>query len=163
MASGRLMTGVRKALANLCFALGALALLVAMASDAAAVAGRHAGLPFLGAIELVQACVVVATSSAMVGATLSGAHATVHILLERVSVRVRRGLQAFAAVMGAACFAWLAAGSIWIVSDLWGGHERTELLGLPIMPLRLFWCASALLMVVLFAVRAVASARGRDE
>ena len=76
---------------------------------------------------------------------------------------MRRFLGAFGAVMGAACFALLAAGSIWIVRDLWGGHEQTELLGLPIMPLRLFWCASATLIVVLFLSRAVGSAKGADE
>jgi TRAP-type transport system small permease protein len=157
------MTGMRDLLARLFFVLGAMALLVAMAADATAVLGRHIGLPFLGAIELVQACVVIATSSAMVGATLSGAHATVHILLERVPDGVRRGLLAFGALMGAACFALLAAGSIWIVSDLWGGHERTELLALPIMPLRLFWCASALLMVSFFLLRAVRSLKGAAE
>lgn len=150
---------VREALARLFFVIGAGALLVAMASDAAAVVGRHVGLPFLGAIELVQACVVLATSSAMVGATLSGSHATVHILLERASPGARRALEVFGALMGAACFALLAAGSVWIVSDLWGGHEQTELLRLPLMPLRLFWCASALLMVVLFVVRAFGGSR----
>lgn len=156
------MTWVREGLARLFFALGAAALLVAMTADAAAVIGRHVGLPFLGAIELVQACVVIATSSAMVGATLSGAHATVHILLERVPERARRGLTAFGAAAGAACFALLAAGSAWILRDLWGGHEQTELLALPIAPLRLFWCASAALIVLLFLVRAVRSVRGSE-
>jgi TRAP-type C4-dicarboxylate transport system permease small subunit len=147
------MTGIREALTRLFFALGALA----------AVVGRHIGHPFLGAIELVQACVVVATSSAMVGATLSRSHATVHILLERASPRLRRGLELFAAAAGAACFGLLAAGSIWIVRDLWGGHEQTELLHLPIMPLRLFWCASALLMIVLFAVGVRGAPGEHDE
>ena len=99
----------------------------------------------------------------MVGATLSGAHATVHILLERAPEGARRGLNAFGALMGAACFALLAAGSVWIVRDLWGGHEQTELLALPIMPLRLFWCASALLMVVLFLFRAAGAMKGGGE
>lgn len=156
------MIRIREALARLFFVLGALALLVAMAADATAVVGRHVGLPFLGAIELVQACVVIATSSAMVGATLSRSHATVHILLERAGPRMRRALELFGAAMGAACFALLAAGSIWVVHDLWGGHEQTELLRLPIIPLRVFWCASALLMVLLFVVRA-ASPREREE
>jgi TRAP-type C4-dicarboxylate transport system permease small subunit len=156
------MSGVRATLARISFALGAAALLIAMAADAAAVAGRHLGIPFLGAIELVQACVVVATSSAMVGATLSDAYATVHILLERASPAIRRVLAAFAAAMGALCFALLAAGSIWIVRDLWGGHEQTELLALPVTPLRCFWCASALLMVLLFLARMATSLRSGE-
>jgi TRAP-type C4-dicarboxylate transport system permease small subunit len=159
MSSAPPMNLIRDGLARLSFVFGAIALLVAMATDAAAVVGRHLGLPFLGAIELVQACVVIATSAAMVGATLSGAHATVHIILERVSPGARRVLLVFAAAIGAVCFAILSVGSLWIVHDLWGGHEQTELLGLPIMPLRLFWCASALLMVVLFVGRLMASLR----
>lgn len=154
------MTSIREVLARLFFTLGAIALLVAMLSDAAAVLGRHVGFPFLGAIELVQASVVIATSSAMVGATLSNAHATVHILLERAPGALHRLLLGFGGAMGAACFAMLAAGSIWIVRDLWGGHEQTELLGLPILPLRLFWCASACLMVVLFLSRPSGGAKG---
>lgn len=153
-------SGLQRGLSGVSFAIGAGALLVAMAADATAVVGRHLGHPFLGAIELVQACVVVASSSAMVWATLSGAHATVHILLERTGARLRRALGAFGALTGAACFAYLAAGSLWIVHDLWGGREQTELLGLPIAPLRLFWCASALLMTGLFLARALSSHDG---
>lgn len=157
------MTFLQQGLARVSFALGALALLTAMLADAAAVVGRHIGLPFLGAIELVQACVVVATSSAMVWATLSHGHATVHILLERVPRRMRRLLEAFGAAMGAVCFAVLAAGSVWIVRDLWGGHEQTELLALPITPLRLFWCACAVLMTLLFLARALAPPKETDR
>jgi TRAP-type C4-dicarboxylate transport system permease small subunit len=139
------------------FWLGAAGLLVAMASDAVAVIGRHIGLPFLGSIELVQACVVVASSSAMVCATVLGAHATVHILMERVGARGRALLEAFGAGLGAVCFLALAIGSIWVARDLWGGHEQTELLTIPLMPLRLFWCASALLIAGLFTAKAVRS------
>lgn len=149
------VAGLRGGLARVSFLLGAAALLSQMVADAVSVIGRHVNHPFLGAIEIVQACVVVASSSAMVGATLSGAHATVHILLERVSPRARRGLEALGDLTGALSFAFLAAGSLWIVHDLWGGREQSELLGLPIMPLRLFWCASAVLMVTLFASRMV--------
>ena len=144
-------------LARVFFVLGAAGLLTAMASDAIAVIGRHIGRPFLGSIELVQACVVVASSSAMIGATLTGSHATVHIVLERLPPRARAGLETYAALMGAICFAGLCAGSAWIASDLWAGGERTELLGLPIVPLRLFWCASAAIVCALFLKRAAAA------
>lgn len=154
---------VRNGLSRFSFAIGAVALLTAMAADAAAVIGRHVGHPFLGAIELVQACVVVASSSAMVWATLGRAHAMVHILLERTGPRVKRVLGAFTALTGAACFAYLAAGSLWIVHDLWDGQEQTELLGLPIAPLRLFWCASAVLIVGLFLAQCLPNRDGPDH
>ena len=126
-----------------------------MASDALAVAGRHVGRPFLGSIELVQAAIVVAASAAMVGATLNDGHAKVHILMERLSPPVRRRFQAVADLVSGVFFAALAVGSIWLVVDLWRGGEETELLGIPLKPLRLAWCASAILAAALFAARAV--------
>lgn len=143
-------TGAGGLLTTASFLLGSAGLLVAMAADAVAVAGRHLGIPFLGSIETVQAAVIVAASSAMVGATLAGAHATVHIVTERLSARGRRRVQSVADAVSAIFFAALAAGSIWLVIDLWHGAETTELLGLPLKALRLFWCASALLIAGLF-------------
>lgn len=144
----RFGTGGRLATAS--FLLGSAGLLVALAADAIAVAGRHLGVPFLGSIETVQAAVIVAASAAMVAATLGRAHATVQIVTGRLSADGRRRVEAFTDAASALFFAVLAAGSIWIVVDLWDGAETTELLGLPLKPLRLFWCASALLMAGLF-------------
>ena len=52
------------------FVVGSMGLLGAMSADALAVLGRHVGLPLLGSIEIVQACVVLVASAAMIGATL---------------------------------------------------------------------------------------------
>lgn len=153
--AGARPSGIAGVLTTISFVLGSIALLLAMTTDAAAVVGRHIGVPLLGSIELVQACVVVAASSAMVGATLSRTHATVHILLERVSPGAKAVLERFGDLLSALLFAFLLAGSAWIASDLWDGHERTELLHLPLMALRLFWCASAALILGLFLIRAV--------
>jgi TRAP-type C4-dicarboxylate transport system permease small subunit len=136
------------------FLLGSAGLIVALAADAIAVAGRHLEVPFLGSIETVQAAMIVAASSGMVGATLGRAHATVHVVTERLPARARRLFQRVADSVSALFFAALAAGSIWLVVDLWYGAERTELLGLPLKALRLVWCASALLIAGLFAVLA---------
>jgi TRAP-type C4-dicarboxylate transport system permease small subunit len=141
-------------LSRVFFFVGAAGLLTAMASDATAVIGRHLGIPFLGSIELVQASVVLATSSAMIVATLVGAHATVHVLLDRLPARARGVLEVFGSLAGLACFALLASGSAWLAKDLWAGGERTELLGIPILPLRLFWCAAAFIVCCLFGLRA---------
>jgi hypothetical protein len=72
------------------FFIGSAALLLAMSIDAVAVLGRHLGWPLLGAIELVQACIVLAASAAIIVATLRGAHARVHILTERLPERWQR-------------------------------------------------------------------------
>ena len=132
------------------FLAGAAGLLAAMGLDAAAVVGRHIGLPLLGSIELIRAAVVIAASSALVGVTLGESHATIHLLTERLPPGVRAALARATSLVCAAFFAWLAAGSIWVTAELWDGAEASEVLELPYKPLRLFWCASVLLVLVLF-------------
>lgn len=141
-------------LQRLSLAIGSIALLAAMATDALAVAGRHAGIVVLGSIEIVQACIVVVATSALVAATVLGAHARVLILLEKVSLGTARRLDRFADAASALVFVWLAAGSIWLASDLWSGVEITELLHIPLRWLRLVWIAGTVLIAALFAIRA---------
>lgn len=132
------------------FVAGASGLLATMSLDAAAVVGRQVGFPLLGSIELIRAAVVVAASSALVGVTLGDSHATIHLLTERLPPAWRAALARATRLVCAAFFAWLAAGSIWVAAELWDGGEASELLELPYKPLRLFWCGSVLLVLVLF-------------
>lgn len=135
--------------------IGAVALLLAMATDALAVAGRHIGFTFLGAIEIFEACVVVAATSAIVIATIDGTHARVRILLEQVGKRTARGLDRAADAVGAVIFLVLIAGSIWLAADLWNGHEVTEVLNLPVRWLRVFWIGGAVLTMLILTAGAV--------
>lgn len=148
---GRVLT----LLARASFLAGAAGLLLAMAVEAVAVLGRQLGFPVLGSIELVQACVVLMGSSALVGTTLQERHASVHLLTERLPPRPREGMRRLASAASAAFFALLVVGSLILVRDLWEGDERSELLGLPYAPLRLLFVASAALIVLLFARAAV--------
>ena len=111
---------------ELLFYLGAGALLFAVAVDAIAVIGRHIGKPLLGSIELMQASILIASSSAIVSATLADKHAVVHLLIDRLSPRAREIMGRVHAVLCAIFFAALAAGSIWIAYDLRGGNEESE-------------------------------------
>lgn len=138
-------------------AAGTCALLAAMSVEVLAVIGRHTGRPLVGSIEIVRACVVLATSSAIVAATALKAHASVHLLTERLSETSRARLARLGDLVSAVIFAVFAAGSIWIAAEIWPGDERTQLLGLPIAPLRAYWCAAAALTAALF----LASALGR--
>lgn len=133
---------------------GSGALLLAMATDALAVAGRHLGISLLGAIEIVEACVVVAATSAIVIATIDGTHARVRILLEQVGEGVADALERMASLASALIFLVLIAGSIWLAADLWNGHEVTEVLGLPLRWFRLFWIAGTLVTAAIFVARA---------
>jgi TRAP-type C4-dicarboxylate transport system permease small subunit len=146
---------IARLLTRVSFGLGAFGLLGAMLIDSGAVVGRHLGLPLLGSIELVEACVVLMASASLVGTTLEKGHASVHILTQRLSAAGRARLQRAADLLSALFFASLALGSLVVASDLWGGDERTELLGLPLMPLRALWCVSAIGIVALLLAAAV--------
>ncbi len=137
------------------FYLGAAGLLLAMTVDAVAVVGRHIGWPLLGSIELVQAAILVASSTAMLSATLAGKHATVHMLMDRLSARSRAVMQKTHALLCALFFLALAWGGIWILSDLWHGYEESEVLHIPFMPLRVISIIAVLGVALTFVLRLV--------
>jgi len=136
------------------FFTGSAGLLLATATDALSVLGRHTGIPLLGSIEVVQCARLLIASSAMIGATLLRAHASVHIFTERMRPDTVRKLDRATSLMGAALFAIMVAGSVWVFADLWPGHERTELLHIPSWPLRAIWIAAACTVCGLFVAQA---------
>ena len=127
----------RPAAPRLLVVVGGAALLIALAVDALAVIGRHVGLPLLGSIELVQAAVLVSGSVALLVATLAGVHARVHLLVDRLPPGWQRLLLRTGHVLSALLFLAFTAASLWIASDLWQGHEQSELLRIPYRPLRI--------------------------
>jgi len=126
------------------FYLGGIALLFAMAVDTLAVVGRHIGMPLPGSIELVQAAILVASSAAILSATLAGKHARVRLVMNRMKGGPLAALQRVQAVFSVLFFCALAAGSIWIFVDLWGDYEESEVLHIPIAPLRVVCIVSVL-------------------
>jgi TRAP-type C4-dicarboxylate transport system permease small subunit len=119
--------------------LGGLALFAMIGVDFASVVARHLGLRFLGSIEIVQLCIVVAVGSALVAATLTGAHASVHLLVSRVNPAWRARLERLSEAATLLAFALLCAGGLWVLADLWPLDERSDLLRLPFAPARVFW------------------------
>jgi TRAP-type C4-dicarboxylate transport system permease small subunit len=148
--------GVAGRLARISFALGAIGLLGAMSIEATAVIGRHIELPLLGSIELVEVCIVLMASASLVGTTLERGHASVQILAERLPARPRTVLRRATDTLCALFFGLIVIGSGMVVADLWHGDERSELLAIPIVPLRLVWCASAVGVVASFVSQALA-------
>ena len=145
-------------LARFGYVIGSIGLLVAAASDAIAVAGRHLGLHLLGSIEMVQAAVVLLAVAAMLTVTMIGGHASVHIVTDRLSGSAAARLSRVAAIVSALVFLAFATGSAWLLLDLWNGSERTELLHIPLRWLRLLWIATALLIAAQFVRRAFSTA-----
>jgi TRAP-type C4-dicarboxylate transport system permease small subunit len=146
--------GLERLARGLALAAGSIALLAAMAADFIGVVGRHLGFTLLGGTEFVQVCVVVAISSALIVATLRGAHASVHILTERLPATVARRLGRVSDLFGALLFALLTAGSFWMLWDTWGLDERTDILGLPLAPARILWTGALAATATVFLIRA---------
>lgn len=150
-----LPSGAETGATRIAYFIGGAGLFLAMATDTIAVIGRHTGFTLLGSIEVVQTCIVLIASSAMIFATLKGSHAAVHILTERLSAPVVQRLARMAAAASALLFLVLAACCLCLVADLWNGHERTELLHIPITPLRLLQIAALLFVALLFSRNAL--------
>jgi TRAP-type C4-dicarboxylate transport system permease small subunit len=114
-------------------------------------------LPLRGSIELVESCIVLMACASLVGTTLERGHASVHLLTERLPPRARRGFAIAANLAGALFFTCLLLGSVLVLVDLWHGAEQTELLGIPIAPLRSLWCATAGAIALTFIAQARAA------
>ncbi|MFM6930998.1 MAG: TRAP transporter small permease subunit [Novosphingobium sp.] len=145
-------------LARIAFAVGGVGLIGATLSDAIAVTGRHAGFNLLGSIELVQAAVVLLATSAMLIATITDNHASVHMLTSRLSTKRARMMARVAAFVSGVTFLVILAGSLWISAEMWNAHEQSELLHIPFRWLRMVWLIAALLIAWQFFKRAFKSA-----
>lgn len=150
-------------LARVAFAVGGAGLIGATLSDAIAVTGRHAGFNLLGSIELVQAAVVLLATSAMLIATITDNHASVHMLTSRLSSERARMMARVAAFVSGVTFLVILAGSAWISAEMWNAHEQSELLHIPFRWLRLLWLVVALLIAWQFFKRAFAPAPRKGE
>jgi TRAP-type C4-dicarboxylate transport system permease small subunit len=150
------MNALGAVLTRVAFAIGAFGLLGAMLVDFVAVVGRRSGIPLLGSIELSELCIVCMASASLLGVTLDRGHANVHLLTERLAERPKRAFARASDALAAVFFAFVLGGSGLLVFELWHGSEQSELLALPIVPLRVIWCASLVGIVICFAGRALA-------
>ena len=135
--------------------VGAAGLLVAMASDALAVLGRHAGFAVPGSIEIFQMSIVVAISCALLLTSFDRRHASVDVLTARASAAWLRRLNRGASAALALSFALILAASALAIHDLWDTGEATEILALPVGPFRIIWAAAMLAGTIHFALDAV--------
>lgn len=136
------------------FYLGAGGLLTAMVIEAIAVAGRQIGVPLLGALEIIQTAILVAASTAMLTATLADAHASVRLLVERLSPTMQSWLHRLALLISALLFASLAVAAGWLTLDAWADFEHSELLHIPYRPLRLIVVVMTSAIAIVFGWKA---------
>ena len=140
---------------GLLYYAGAGGLLVMMLVETAAVIGRRVGLPVMGALEIVQVAIVPAACASMLIATLHGAHAAVHMITDRMPESARRWALRAGSMLAGVCFAALTAGSAWLSFEYWNSFEQTEVLHLPLRPLRILATLTAAALAVTFFYRAV--------
>jgi TRAP-type C4-dicarboxylate transport system permease small subunit len=141
-----------KPLLRASYGIGGAALFAMVAVDFTSVAARHLGLRVLGAIEIIQICIVIAISAAILTATLEGSHAAVHLLVTRVGPRARRALERLSEILSVVLFMGLLIGGLWVAIDLWPMDERSDLLRLPFAPARFVWCLALLLCALVSLV-----------
>lgn len=134
--------------------IGGSALLIATCVDVIAVIGRATRMPLLGSIEIVQYVVGISGATGLIMVTLNQRHATVMIIFSRLKGHLRNFVGLINGICSALFFLALFAGSVWILADLWAGHEESEFWRLPFRPLRLFICASTFAVVCLFLKQA---------
>lgn len=146
-------------LTSLAIWIGGIALLAATAIDSLAVIGRHVGLPLGGSIELMQAAVLVSGGLGIVIATLDDVHARVRLVVERLPARWRRVADRTSNFLSLLFILALLVGSVWIAIDLRGGHEESELLGVPWWALRMVANVCLLSAVAILGWRVIRRAR----
>ena len=137
---------------------GGAALLAATAVDTVAVIGRQVGFRVHGAIELIQAAVLVAGAVALVAATAARAHARVRIVVERLA-NARPWFDRLSEGLAAVFLAALLTGSAWLSADLWNSHEVSEVAGVPWRWMRLAANLALAAMLVLTLRHIVGSRR----
>lgn len=138
---------------------GGAALLAATAVDTISVIGRQVGYLVHGAIELIQAAVLVAGAIALIAATVANSHARVRILVERLG-SARPWTERIGDALSIVFLAALLVGSAWLSADLWNSHEVSEIAGVPWRWLRLF-ANLALLAMIAILLRDLVRGRGR--
>ena len=136
-AGPRVLSPVSSVIEKIFVLTGSAGLIVMMLADTIAVAGRHIGMPFLGAIEIVQAAIVLMATGALVMATMNNEHATIKILTSRLSSPGQQLVARFSALVCFLFLALLAVAGFWIAVETIGESERSELLHIPYFWLRL--------------------------
>ena len=145
---------------GLLFYVGSAGLLCVMVVEAAAVLGRHVGMPVMGALEIVQVAIVPTACAGMLIATLRNAHAAVHLLTERLPTAAGRWLERSAGVLAGVFFAAMCGGGAWLAAEYWNTYEQSEVLHIPFRPLRLLVALTGGALAVLSVRRAFRPGRG---
>ena len=139
--------------------IGGGALLLAMTVDSASVIVRHLKASIPGSIELVQMAMLIASSCAIVAATLMRQHATVHLLVGRLHGPLRWRLMQGGWLLASAFFIFLTCAGLLAIHDLWNAHEQSDVWHIPYLPLRLVCTLAAAAAAAILLIHGVGRRR----
>ncbi|MBI5440674.1 MAG: TRAP transporter small permease [Deltaproteobacteria bacterium] len=125
----------------------------------------HIALP--GTFDLVETLIIVAVAFALVYGQSEDRHLRAEIAIERMTGRLRSGVESFLALLSVFYWAVLLVSGAVLMKEKWQGDEATDILRVPVVPFRAVWVFALALMVVLLIHRLVghlqALKRGPEE
>ncbi len=139
--------------------LGCTALVTTTALIVLSVLGRHTQIPLPGSVEMVEVLIVVIGSTSLLVATYDNTHASAKLFINRMSPTVRIVVEKIGISMAAIFTASLLVGTVWIIADYWATHEVTPLLGIPVIPFRLLFALSLVLITLLSLIRLISKSK----
>lgn len=134
-------------------AAGAGALSLTMILVAASALGRRFGVPLPGTVEIVEVLVLVAAAAGIVVATLERAHASARLIVDHLPPAYRRMVEVVGIVLGIVFCVAMAVGNSWLLHDVWGLHEASHLLGIPIVPFRILFVITLIVTALLLCLQ----------
>jgi TRAP-type C4-dicarboxylate transport system permease small subunit len=127
-------------------AFGSVALVAQMLTVSISTLARHLGIALPGSIEIVQIIIAIIASTALLTATAFGVHAAVHLIVDRIGHDIAAVINRIICLLSCMFWLLLVIGSGWIILDVWGEHEQTILLGIPLVPIRVIWVVACLMI-----------------
>jgi TRAP-type C4-dicarboxylate transport system permease small subunit len=144
--------------------IGGASLLLLALLQCASVAARLFRTVVPASAELAIGLTIVMVSAALVAATLHGSHATVRFLERHVSASWRRVLHAAVMLLSLLYWLLLCWQALVLTLDNSAVGERTEILGLNLIPFRFVWVAALFaILAALLLQQLNAPTRDRDS
>ena len=134
--------------------VGIAGLVFLMLVTVANVIVRLFGSTIIGAYELSGLMLVLAASSAIVYRALKAGHLMVDILLTKLPVGLQRIVRILTTIISFIATGFLTAATIrWIIEE--GLAEKSEVLGLPVLPFKCVWAFGLILLSTVLLLDAI--------
>lgn len=139
---------------------GGIFLIAIMGLTVGNVIYRFFGRTILGNYELTELMIVVVVGFALVYAALRQRHIVMRMFVSRLSQRAQTITEIIASMLGAAMLGLLA----WVTVSLmlgrgFVGEGTTDLIGIPIFPVKCIWAFALLLFFLIFVIDFLKSIR----